>query len=437
MMPVADIHLAMTRRGHPTALRLGAVVLLLWCAACGTNGSPRSALPVGTSGAAVATAIEGVDWNRDGAVDVVVARPGANATGLLFIAGTPGGKPRAVPWTEGRSADDLATVTPAGDIDGDGYRDVLLLQPHADESRGAVQLLRGGAAAVPAAAARLRGDRPGARLGAKAVALGDVDGDGYGDVGVLAAGGEVPASTMPSMVPVMVPAELRILGGGRGGLQKVPHQVLALPDWNVDHLLAIDVDGDGTRDLVAVGCDSTGSCEGRGWTRKGAKLSASFVTVFAIASRRRLQRAIVAGDVDGDGHQELAATSDGTLYVFTMSGRLPAAPRWQVADPSRRNQSWFGQALIAGNFDGDGLADIVVGASGVGALYVYRGSRLPITEPETRSLPAGESAVELLTGDLDRDGFDELVAVTTGEALVYRGGHAGSAQQPSWRFRLP
>jgi len=82
------------------------------------------------------------------------------------------------------------SVSGAGDVNGDGYADVIVGADHYDAGQideGAAFVFLGSASGIadgsPAtAAAQLESDQPGANLGVSVSGAGDVDGDGYSDV---------------------------------------------------------------------------------------------------------------------------------------------------------------------------------------------------------------------------------------------------------------
>ncbi len=77
----------------------------------------------------------------------------------------------------------------------------------------------------------------------------------------------------------------------------------------------------------------------------------------------------------------------------------------------------LGTSVTTGDFNNDGKADVAIGApgknAGVGAAYVYYGtSTVPNTSPDvTLTVPSGAGyfGSSLDTGDLNRDGYDDLV----------------------------
>lgn len=138
-----------------------------------------------------------------------------------------------------------------GDVDGDGFEDLLVMEPNASDlvadGGGAYVVTEAapGVVDLPATAyLRIRGDVAGQQLGTRLVALGDVDGDGYGDIAVAsitvdACGADSGAVYLVSGRPGVVlasDADARFVGepGQRFGAM----------------LAAGDFDGDGVMDLA-------------------------------------------------------------------------------------------------------------------------------------------------------------------------------------------
>ena len=227
--------------------------------------------------------------------------------------------------------------------------------------------------------------------------------------------------------------------------------------------LATDLDSDGRGDLVlsAPGDDTLG-------TNAGA-VDLFFSTGLPMLDRtsaeadlkclpERLSTAfglpVVSGDLDGDGHAELvvgAAGDDvrgqnaGTVYVFggPLAPALAPLPATQARTTlfSVRSYDRFGTALALHDLDRDGRLDLMVGAPGrtPGTVYVYRGGSF---DAQVELLVYGEFgnedfAASLAAGDLDGDGWPELVvgaphafgpstgtSWNPGEVRVFRGGPA-------------
>ena len=137
--------------------------------------------------------------NGDGFDDVLVGSPYDNS-GLgivqLFLGGE-GGLSSEPVWTyEGESwMGGFGTgLAPVGDVDGDGFDDVMITAPFEDaaagEDSGKVYLFRGSAVfgLHEAPEAVLEGDEAHLMLGSDIAALGDMNGDGFNDVAVSASG---------------------------------------------------------------------------------------------------------------------------------------------------------------------------------------------------------------------------------------------------------
>ncbi|GAB2853748.1 FG-GAP-like repeat-containing protein [Actinocorallia aurea] len=135
-----------------------------------------------------------------------------------------------------------------------------------------------------------------------------------------------------------------------------------------------------------------------------------------------------ARDLDGDGRPDLAAGAPsatvggqrraGQIAVSYADGRTA----W-LAPASARALDGFGAALATGDLDGDGCADLAVGAPGAKTVRVYLGGSDALSEgPVLTGRPGFGTAVAL--ADLDGDRDAELVvgapeASGGGEVVVY------------------
>ena len=132
---------------------------------------------------------------------------------------------------------------------------------------------------------------------------------------------------------------------------------------------------------------------------------------------------VAAGDLDGDGRDELAVSADaggGTrVTVFRVARTLTAAADFiALDDPNFRG----GSRVAIGDVDNDGADDLVVGA-GIGGgprVAVYDGPSVLAGSParlipDFFALDSGlRSGVFITAADLDADGFAEL-AYGTGD----------------------
>ncbi|HZY77227.1 MAG TPA: VCBS repeat-containing protein, partial [Jatrophihabitantaceae bacterium] len=120
---------------------------------------------------------------------------------------------------------------------------------------------------------------------------------------------------------------------------------------------------------------------------------------------------IVAGDVTDDGLPDLIARKpDGTLWLFANSGD-PTAP---YGTPAQIGSGWQAyDAIAAADVDGDGYADVLARDSS-GQLYVYLNSQKPPAPyPSATRIGTGFGAyATLLLGDVNGDGYSDLIAIT-------------------------
>ncbi|MBN9516990.1 FG-GAP repeat protein [bacterium] len=204
-----------------------------------------------------------------------------------------------------------------------------------------------------------------------------------------------------------------------------------------------DFNGDGTPDL-ALGTGVGATAAVRVFNgRTGADLGELTTVLGGFGGGVYL----AAGDLDGDGRDELAVSADaggGTRVTVLRLLRTfsPVADFIALDDPNFRG----GSRVAIGDVDGDGAADLIVGA-GVGGgprVAVYAGGSVLAGSP-AKLVPdffaldsSLRSGVFITAADLDGDGFAELaygtgttggprVRVVSGALLVANPGRPADA----------
>jgi hypothetical protein len=285
----------------------------------------------------------------------------------------------------------------------------------------------------------------------------DSDGDGFGDAARATTACEAPPGTVAvagdcdDTAPDALPDATESGNGLDDDCDGVVDDVYAADcvavngDATNDQigeggLLSADLDGDGTWEVL-IGAPEHGSSDSGAVAVIDATWLASDVS-FAVdrvvtgeRSGDALGAAVVLADVYGDGIPEIVvgapeyngeASNAGAVYLFDSSalrGERAVDELDGVRFEGPRGSADAGSALAAGDLDGDGLDDLVVGAPGVvgGAVYVIWGDE----ELEGESLGDGLyytsddaaddlGAALLVVPDLSGDGRMDLVACGPG-----------------------
>jgi hypothetical protein len=210
------------------------------------------------------------------------------------------------------------------------------------------------------------------------------------------------------------------------------------------------VNGDGFGDLV-VGARGTQNNAGRAYVFHGSSsgIGAQAASVLeAVDGADGVFGDVVssAGDVNGDGFADVAVAAprafavQGRVHLYLGSAHgVSTAPVATLHIDAAGGH--FGAALAAGDVNGDGFDDLVVGADRVderaGAAYVFLGSAAGLAAEPAVVLRGAEGAggrfgasVSVL-GDVDRDGRADLVIGApesrrgAGVAYLFRGSATG------------
>jgi hypothetical protein len=257
-------------------------------------------------------------------------------------------------------------IARAGDADGDGLDDVLVGRPLyqvAGQTVGAVEVRRGADGLL---LEQYVGTVPLQGFGHGVAGLPDIDLDGTPDLAVGRIWDDQAATDAGSVVA---------LSGATGGtLFSVPGPQ-AFAYMGLVLAAAGDVDADGTGDL-AIGVPLAGRA-----TVHSGSTGAELHLWTALPSDAFGFSLDGAGDVDGDGHgdvvvgaPQLGATQDGFARVFSGATGLVL---FEVAGGGLAQADSVGSSVSgAGDRNGDGLADVLIGApadAGAGAACLLAG----------------------------------------------------------------
>lgn len=405
--------------------------------------------PVAPASAAPAKLAD--DFNGDGHRDIAVGAPyksvnGAAAAGGVVVAfgASDGLTTRKVALTQSSAgvpgtpedSDRFGASIASGDLDGDGYADLVVGADGEDvdtyEGQGSVTILWGGAEPFTSSTTTTVENPQQWQSHGYDVAVGDFTGDSGADLAVIE------------------PDAVVVYGGGFArGSKPVPTYTMSVPGAGLRYSEAAvgDVNGDDKDDLAVTGDAGTG--------RPGTD-------IFTGQEGRpnRTQRvddgntALALGDINGDGFDDMATSltwpeffsvddpSNGSGYVTVRFGSQTGfgdpvtlhQDSTGVPGANEDGDNW-GASIAIGDITGDGKAELVVGANGeqlgdldnAGDVTVFRGSASGVSQSavvrisqDTTGVPGAAEAGDLFgaqvrIADYDNNGKGDLAVTASFE----------------------
>jgi hypothetical protein len=343
----------------------------------------------------------------------------------------------------------------AGDVNGDGYDDILV--GSRDDELAIVYL--GSASGLGAGNIQVLYSPVGGyeHFGASVAGVGDVNGDGYGDVLVGAPDG---GSTQSGGAYLYL--------GTSSGLPVDPDDGIGFDPGNSDDDYGVvvapagDMNGDGYADAI-IGDPTLGDgfsthpgffiiISGSPSGLRGALAGAVGVADYDFLGGN----AFTAGDVNGDGYADALVSAIGSLdfggtsgYTRVYQGGGPSGSVLAVAQIPTVTTYGTLNARTAGDVNGDGFSDIIVGApdaSGAGLVRLYYGKADPPSTAPVVSLYGGQQSAlagwSVAMGDVNGDGYDDIVVgkpqmngpggTSCGAVDLYLGGPGGPSSTQTW-----
>ncbi len=405
------------------------------------------------------------DVNGDGYADVVVGAPfydndqNDEGVALVYFGGAGTFNTTADAQLESNQVNTQMgySVSGAGDVNGDGYADVIVGAPFYDtvqSDEGLAFVYFGGPGAFNTIAdAQLEANQVNAQMGWRVAGAGDVNGDGYADVIV---GANLYDNGQNDEGAAFV------YFGGAGVFNNIAdaqlesNQASAIFGWSVAG--AGDVNGDGYADVI-VGAylyDNDQNNEGAAFvyfggagafnTTANAQLESNQANAdmgFSVAG---------AGDVNGDGYADVIVgarlydngqTDEGAAFLyFGGAGAINTIDYFQL-EVNQANAEMGYSVAGAGDVNGDGYADVIVGArwydngqSNEGAAFLYFGGAGAFNTFDYFQLEVNQANAEMGysvagAGDVNGDGYADVIVGAhqyvngednEGAAFLYFGG---------------
>ena len=457
------------------------------------------------------------DFNGDGFGDVVVGSPGeaigtraqagavhvfpGSVSGLNVPASTSFSQSSAGLAGSAEAGDRFGEQLAGGDFNGDGFDDLVVASPgEALGSRtasGVIHVLSGSGSGLRSVGSLvLHQGTPGVPGSAErndlfgsALAVGDFNGDGRDDLAVGSPGEAVGSLTSAGAVHVFLGSSTGLRASGSVAWSQNSPGIPGTAERNDlfgGALTAGDFNNDGRDDLViASPGEALGSRTNAGMV---AVVSGSFAglnpfwaktlhqdTLGVVGSVERNDRfgaSLAAGDVNGDGRDDLAVGVPGealgsrtkaglvNLFLGGTNGLGPASTVNQdtpnvggVAEPGDS----FGASVHLADVNGDGRADLVVGSPGeaigsrrrAGMFHVIPGTTAGITgggsgsSSQQNQLVPGSAETDdrfgsaVLGYDVNGDGRADVVVSSPGEGVGRRSGAGMIHELPAGSAGLP
>ena len=307
------------------------------------------------------------------------------------------------------------SVGTAGDVNADGYADVIVGAPSYDAAQpgvGRVFIFNGSANGLDKSASwSIDGGQPWASFAAAVGTAGDVNGDGYSDIIIgmprYSSGQRYEGNTFV------------YLGSENGAGSSA--------DWTYESNgtevrfgsvvgTAGDVNGDGYSDVI-IGAYSAGIV----YVFHGSPTGLSATPDWVISRGGYLGwSAASAGDVNGDGYDDVIVGSklshrgQANVYHGSADG-LNTAEAWSMV--GEYNQAWFGYSVgSAGDVNGDGYADVIIGNQrGPKGAYIFHGSPSGLNTTADWIAQADQPgdwfapAIVGPAGDVNADNYDDVI----------------------------
>lgn len=318
------------------------------------------------------------------------------------------------------------------DVNADGAADVAVGAHRADSSRGRVHVYLGSNLGLSTEPVTLVGPVANQHFGWSLDSVGDVNGDGYGDL-IVGANGRA-----------------YLYFGGAAGLSSDPMVLEPIESglsFGDSVAGAGDINGDGYGDII-VGGDAPHVFFGGelGLSPESDPVVSPAGTVsFGVPTAG-------AGDLNGDGYGDglIGAWGDDSLagkaYVYLGGDDGLSSDPIILVGPDGPD-GLFGSSLASADANGDGYADVVIGAPGadsqVGRVYVYFGATTGLSGAPPLVLdssvgPAGGFGSSIGSG-MNDNGYDDLIigapgAMMGGAVTLYAGETTGLREMFSYPF---
>jgi FG-GAP repeat/FG-GAP-like repeat len=395
------------------------------------------------------------DFNGDGYADVAVGNPQHQNRGAFYVyfggQRLPTIHNTVIGYSSGNDNFGVA-ISPAGDFNADGYSDIIVGAPGAlPNGRAYIYFGGPGETMDKNFDVNLPGISANEGFGRAVSSAGDLDADGFSDVVVGAPSNEANGYGA---------GRAYIFYGGNSGVQDLPGEILvgkkAGEGFGGHVSPAGDLDGDGFADLAITSGDflevTSAPCFAQVFRGSARDAFVDFPAL-RLEGRTNTECSILAAsghDINRDGFADLlvatAPSSSPFATIYLGNSNISNLSEINLPPSLIGNRS-IGSVASAGDVNGDGLSDILVGGANFNPeatvqIFLGSGANVPSAAAATLRSTAGtgSSFGQTLgsTGDINGDGFDDIVVGSYGDAVyVYLGNAGGSIDTTADMIWLP
>ena len=328
------------------------------------------------------------------------------------------------------------SVASAGDVNADGYGDVVVGAYGLAANAGAAYIYMGSATGLSTSPARILNGPANSYFGYAVASAGDVNGDGRGDVIV----GAYQYSNYAGAAYIYY--------GSPTGLNATPATILtgvAGSSLGIS-VSAIDLNADAYSDVI-VGAPNFNAGTGRATvhlgTSAGISTTPDYILAGTVANGRFGRSVAGAGDVNGDvfGDMIIGASEANKAYVYHGNATGMNTSVASTLTSPAFNTSYGANVSGAGDVDGDGYCEVIVGASANNAAYVYKGSATGTQASQVQTLSGFGGVSVAGVGDINGDGYADVMVGASGtgtyagSAYLFQGSASGLPAAPSQTFQ--
>jgi hypothetical protein len=333
------------------------------------------------------------------------------------------------------------SVAGAGDVNGDGFDDVLVgayAFDNGEENEGIVSLFYGSQAGLADTAAwTAEGNKDHAQFGFSVASAGDVNGDEFDDV-IIGARFYANDRNLEGRVFVYVGSATGLADTAAWTAEGDQQSAL----FGNCVASAGDVNNDGYGDVIigAFVYDNGEADEGRAFVYLGSEVGLADTAAWTAEGDQELAAfgacVASAGDVNNDGYDDIVVgapgydngeSDEGRAYLYLGSESGPADSASWITEVDQDGASYGNSVATAGDINNDSFSDVIVGAYrwdgdallDLGAAFVYLGSSSGLADTASwvvvNDVEAAEYGTSVSTaGDINNDGYSDVIVGAPG-----------------------